>query len=286
LLQACEDKGLEESDWKSPAAAEVVERVIRDRLDYLRDLPRHPGFSDVDVGQYLSDNADTLDQVREWVFDDTPRTEAGDANLTKIARELISADEPFSRDATLVFVGFGDKEIFPASQEVTFRGILAGKVRSSSAECRSISSEDAASISPYAQTEAVNTFLRGYNPSFLEAAHKRIDLLVESLGPRDPATTPPPDDSDPVSTVHAALNDDFETLSWTTFIEPLVETVAGLPAAELARIAESLVGLQVLRQLTQAETETVGGPVDVALITRDHGVSWVRHKSIGPNQTR
>ena len=49
---------------------------------------------------------------------------------------------------------------------------------------------------------------------------------------------------------------------------------------DLARVAESFVGLQVLRQLTQAEMETVGGPIDVAVITRADGFRWVSGKSL------
>jgi hypothetical protein len=279
-LRECKDAELDKDEWDTAAAADVVERVTRKRLELLRGLPRHSGLADVDGEAYISEHTHILDDALEWVFDDTPRTHLGDQNLKEMAAEIIVADEPYDRDAHLVFAGFGEKEIFPASQHVAYRGVLAGKVRTSTDEYQAISSDSGASISPYAQSEAVNTFLRGYNDSFLTTAHKRIDALLDGLSKQ--STTQAEDDA--VRAVHADLNEDFETLSWATFIEPLVDTVSGLPAAELARIAESLVGLQVLRQLTQAETETVGGPVDVALITRERGVSWVRHKSIGPTQ--
>jgi len=64
------------------------------------------------------------------------------------------------------------------------------------------------------------------------------------------------------------------------FLEPLRNAMAGLPVADLAVVAKSLVELQALRQTTTAEIGTVGGPIDVATISRDIGFRWIRHKTI------
>jgi hypothetical protein len=275
LLRRCELAGIADDEWGSAEADDLVRSVTSERLRYLQKRPRHNGFENFDGKAFFEQRASMLDNVREWVFDDTPRTAEGDANLAEIAAELVGADEPYARDASLVFAGFGDMELFPAVQKVDYRGMLAGKLRTTFDEYEAISSENNASLSPYAQSEAVNTFLRGYNSDFLRAAHNRLDLVLGTADDNDATSDP--------KTVgergHTELNEDFEKLSWESFVQPLVETVAGLPAVELARIAESLVGLQVLRQLTQAQGETVGGPVDVALITRDGGVSWVHRKA-------
>jgi hypothetical protein len=45
-------------------------------------------------------------------------------------------------------------------------------------------------------------------------------------------------------------------------------------------MAESLIELQILRQSSQAVQDTVGGPVDVAVVTRERGVEWFRHKTV------
>jgi hypothetical protein len=64
------------------------------------------------------------------------------------------------------------------------------------------------------------------------------------------------------------------------FVAPLRYAIAGLPTATLADVARSLVELQALRQTTTAEQSTVGGPIDVAVISRSGGFKWIKHKSV------
>jgi hypothetical protein len=78
---------------------------------------------------------------------------------------------------------------------------------------------------------------------------------------------------------HEGLGDSAD-VSDTEFIAPLLESVGGLPPAEVAMMAESLVGLQVLRLFTQADLETVLKPFDEGTSHRQSGFQWIRHKSL------
>ena len=62
--------------------------------------------------------------------------------------------------------------------------------------------------------------------------------------------------------------------------EEFYDLIAGLPPATLATVAESLIGIQSLHQAVTAKLNTVGGPIDTAMITRANGFQWIRHKSI------
>jgi hypothetical protein len=64
------------------------------------------------------------------------------------------------------------------------------------------------------------------------------------------------------------------------YLVQLRRALAALPAASLVEVARSLIELQALRKTTSAQTDTVGGPIDVALITPTDGFVWIRHKSI------
>lgn len=76
------------------------------------------------------------------------------------------------------------------------------------------------------------------------------------------------------------LEKSFEDNSYNRFVKPFTGTLAGLPSTSLAKMAESLIELQILRQSSQAIQDTVGGPVDVAVITLENGFTWFRHKTI------
>jgi len=59
---------------------------------------------------------------------------------------------------------------------------------------------------------------------------------------------------------------------------PLRRVLAVLPVDEMANLAETLINLQSLKEKVTKNSETVGGPVDVAIITRNEGLIWVKRK--------
>ena len=54
--------------------------------------------------------------------------------------------------------------------------------------------------------------------------------------------------------------------------------VAMLPKEQLAELAEALIGLTSLRRRVSYDKETVGGPTDVAIITKGDGLVWIKRK--------
>ena len=60
--------------------------------------------------------------------------------------------------------------------------------------------------------------------------------------------------------------------------QPVLSITASLPKDELAAMAEALVNLTKFRRRVTTARETVGGPIDVALITRGDGFVWVKRK--------
>ena len=61
-------------------------------------------------------------------------------------------------------------------------------------------------------------------------------------------------------------------------IRLLVEVVEVLPKDELAAMAESLANLTSLKRKMSLGTETVGGPIDVAVISKGEGLIWIKRK--------
>ena len=59
---------------------------------------------------------------------------------------------------------------------------------------------------------------------------------------------------------------------------PILDMVSVLPKDELAAMAESLVNLTVFKRKVSKAVETVGGPIDVAIISKGDGFIWVKRK--------
>ena len=62
-------------------------------------------------------------------------------------------------------------------------------------------------------------------------------------------------------------------------IEDMVEF---MPKPEMAKMAEALIDLTSIKRRVTRGMETVGGPVDVAVISRAEGFVWVKRKHYFP----
>jgi hypothetical protein len=63
---------------------------------------------------------------------------------------------------------------------------------------------------------------------------------------------------------------------------PLRRVVGILSVDEMAELAETLINLEALKERVTKPTESVGGPVDVAAITKNEGFVWIKRKHYFP----
>ena len=70
----------------------------------------------------------------------------------------------------------------------------------------------------------------------------------------------------------------LDTIVRYLHVDPVRSMVKFLPKDGLGEMAEALVGLTSLtRRITPVE-ETVGGPIDVAVVTKGDGLVWINRK--------
>lgn len=63
-----------------------------------------------------------------------------------------------------------------------------------------------------------------------------------------------------------------------SYTKPLIDTVISLDKEDMANMAESFISLTSLVRRMQPGEETVGGPVDVAVISKGDGFVWINRK--------
>ena len=61
-------------------------------------------------------------------------------------------------------------------------------------------------------------------------------------------------------------------------VDPLLDVVKILPKENLASMAEALINLTSLKRQMSLDLETVGGPIDVAVISKGDGFIWLKRK--------
>ncbi len=62
------------------------------------------------------------------------------------------------------------------------------------------------------------------------------------------------------------------------FTNPILNSIGGLPKNELANMGESLIHITSLKRKVSADLESVGGDIDVAIISKGDGFIWKKHK--------
>ena len=62
------------------------------------------------------------------------------------------------------------------------------------------------------------------------------------------------------------------------YTDPLINTIASLSKEDMANLAKSLVELTSLVRRMSPSEETVGGPIDVAIVSKGDGFVWLNRK--------
>ncbi|RYG38223.1 hypothetical protein EON81_04195 [bacterium] len=208
---------------------------------------------------------------------------AKDAIAKHVRDSLEYPEEIEPTDFTgFVFAGFGEDDYFPSY--CCFKVILAdqGFRCIFEKEDSAISADEGAAIRGFAQTEMVVTFLRGYHTNLLLDINREIRALFGTWKNQLGKTTADKAakksligmQEDVLKTIRSAA----KTYSDDNHVNPLLNAIEMMPKPDLANLAESLIDISSMKRKSADRMETVGGPTDVALITKGDGLVWTRRK--------
>ena len=197
--------------------------------------------------------------------------------------------DTFSKEGTgIVIAGFGNKEPYPSLLEFSVDLRACGRLKYRMRRHVAVEPNNGSAIVPFAQSEMVDTFMEGIDPRFgqaiLESVARVLRVLPERLVKELPELTPERQ-AEFVAAAQAAaerLHEEYHKgmreVSGETFTAPVLDAVESLPKDELAGVAEALVNLTKFKRRISMEQETVGGPIDVAVISRGDGLVWIKRK--------
>ncbi len=81
-----------------------------------------------------------------------------------------------------------------------------------------------------------------------------------------------------MGTILDDFKDKMEKYRKDNHINPIIKTVSFLPKTELALMAETFVNITSFKRKMSMDAETVGGPIDVAVISKGDGFVWIKRK--------
>ncbi len=201
---------------------------------------------------------------------------------------VLIAQEELTNFTGLVFTGFGEEEIYPQLIPINVSMVFNDKLRYYVKESHIASilhNSLGGAVCPFAQTDVIDTIITGVDPTIdfqylenfkniFEKYNQEILNLIENSN----------------SLLHyqikninlqliideyIKINNQFKN---EKYIYPLLSAVGNLSKEDLAEMAESLIYLTYLKRRMTSEEESVGGPVDVAIISKGDGLVWIKRK--------
>jgi len=198
--------------------------------------------------------------------------------LNLLAFALVRSQKRSSAFTGLVFAGFGRNDWFSSLHSVEIDGVYFNQLRILSEKNVVIDRRgETAAIVPFAQTDMPERFIFGIDQAFEEKLRRiAADLTVQILE----QATDRFDEGTHQQIKDAAVNRFMKSIEGQKAIaEYELRSVANhLSKKELAEVAYLLVELTSRKRRYSSEMETVGGPIDVAMLTRNEGFVWVRRK--------
>jgi hypothetical protein len=271
---------------------QIVDSVINkhcQRFEKREELPNTPKTW---VRKLLTKYASTILKVKNEVFVKLPITLTANNNLKKIAGYLFSKDVFFRADFSgVVIAGFGDADIYPRVRSFEIEGIVDGKAKYISRQEGEVGQNIDASIIPFAIRDMVDAFMSGVHPDYKKHLFDGLSSLLMEKYPgnilaeiSDLTEKRRRSIASKLGEINRGILDEYvEELnrhSYNEHIRPVIRAVSLLPKEELAEMAETLVSLiSFKKRMSVDAAETVGGPIDVAVISKADGFVWIKRKS-------
>lgn len=195
----------------------------------------------------------------------------------------------FYNGTGLVFVGFGENELYPSLIPVYISGVVDGKLRYAFSENETaiITKENRAAIQPFAQADVMITMMKGIAPDLYSKAYDMNQKTIEDTKQKiiEAMREEGVDESVIENVLNVNLSEVEESFGDTMlqyvqdeYIDGIIDAVDSFNINDMANMAESLISITSLQRHMTSSEESVGGPVDVAVITRAEGFKWIRHK--------
>ncbi len=281
---------LSDGGTSSHDIADLVDGVldqVEDELMSLVDLPELRGITLADVvRQYRREiyRARQIAIIHPLPISLSPRS------LKRFWRlaHLFLVKAAFSPGASgVIIAGFGETQLLPSVRAYLIDGIFMNIMKYQITNRRDITKKNQAIVLPFAQTEMVYRFMQGVDQEYQDYL---IELFSEFLsnitGYVIDNHVPEEQRGRAEEDLRGILAEKLDLLEALTrdhrqerFTRPVIDAVKNLPKHDLATLAEALVQLTSLRRKMSTDSQTVGEPIDVAIVAKSDGFIWVKKKT-------
>ena len=285
LRESSEDPALMADDTRVLGAA--IERVWREYQQREDGTPRRdlPCFPQDFAAKVLSRHAGQINELIGYGFGQFTLSKDAVQRLNDIAGFCVTKDLFLEDVSGLVFAGFGSEDRYPSVVTYYVSAVVDGIAKRSEVSVDTIDNETRSKVRVFADSEVTHAFLRGIDFNLERRLYAGFRMLLHGVVDEVIAAFP-----NAAPGVREELRKRFQTdfvpryfdafrgmigeYQQQAFINPVLRVLEIAGRNELAETARSLVELNVFKKRIMAQKETVGGAIDVAIISRDAGFQW------------
>ncbi|EHT1074054.1 hypothetical protein [Acinetobacter baumannii] len=270
--------------------ADDEEKFIIEILTKIRDF--HSGYEPTWSGD-ISPAKSKIELVSEPIIKHYFKEFLKNSDVISLLNEIVIltvTNNGFIEASTgLVISGFGDDDIFPSVITYQISGYFENTLIYKKDEEKTIVNTNSgmrSGIIAFAQEDVVQSFISGFDPELHQFTIEYLDSMLTEFLKKTPNLNPV-EISQLINKSKAMLNDFNTTLQQEIrdrHLTPMIDMIGVLPKDELATMAETLVNITAFkRKMAYSSLETVGGPIDVAVISKGDGLVWVKRKQYFPS---
>jgi hypothetical protein len=294
LAQFMSDNADGERQGESAILEAAIERVWRDYQFREDGAPRADlACFPANFGTAIQrEYAQQIEEIVAYGFGQFHLSPGAMQRLREIAIYAVVKDL-FLEDVTgLVFAGFGEDERYPNVVTYFASAMVGGYLKRAEASADAIDTDTKSKIRVFADSEVTNAFIRGIDFNLERRLYGGFRMMMGGLVDQMIAAFPDaaPAQRDEVRTRFQnsfvpryveAFRGMIADYQQQTFINPILRVLEIASRTELAQTAKELVGLNIFKKRIMAQKETVGGAIDVAMISRENGFQWFSRQDGG-----
>ncbi|TFH46844.1 MAG: hypothetical protein E4G94_01515 [ANME-2 cluster archaeon] len=280
---------LENDKITQKEAKKIISTIIKKHYEEWKNAEFISSIPKNHTNDIIEKYGEKIDEAIDEVFQNLPIYKRHFAHLKEIAANLFSKFHILSDHFSgIVIAGFGEKDVFPSIKAYAIEGMVLNKLKYTEYSTDEVNFKTNAYIISFAQDEMVVTFMEGIDPYYRkleedylnEIFSEYVDFVTDNLTKYDAKDKIAFNKIlDKIS--HEILTDYREKLERyrkEVNADSIINVVSMLPKDELAAMAEALVNLTSFKRKVSMQTETVGGPIDVAVISKGDGFIWIKRK--------
>lgn len=258
----------------------------KDEFERLKDLFEKKGvaesLSETELNRVLGDITPWVQRVQLQI-EEAPQLSAIDpAQLAELGHRLrYSIPELILTSTGLAVAGYGEEQIFPSCEQMKIYGHVGDELFYKKVDNFEVTHSGIAMIHPLAQSSMIEMFTDGFSPAMEAIIQEKSNLALQSMLTQLAAAGVAISDDlaeEVTQNCHQEFMKSWKRKNWEENFHPLLGVLQSLSVEEMSHLAESLLGLQSLKERVTSPSESVGGPIDVAAITKSEGLVWIRRK--------